>query len=55
MPRSDSLVGGLGGEPRLVVIDIDKGVQLLILRANSREQLIDEIDRQEPTFADFCG
>jgi len=36
VPRSDRLVGGFGGVPRFVGVNLDKGVQLLILRANSR-------------------
>ena len=32
MARPDRLVGGFGGEPRVIGIDIDKGVQLRIVR-----------------------
>ena len=53
MSRPDRLVGGLGGEPRLGGVNLDKGVQLLVVRVDARQQRLDQIDRREPAGADF--
>ena len=55
MPRADRFVGRLGGEPRFLGINLDKGVQLAVRRADPRERGVDEIDRREPPSADLGG
>ena len=53
MSRSDRLVGRLSGEPRLLGVHLDKGMELCIRRLDPRERGIDDIDRREPTGIDF--
>ena len=53
MPRTDRLVGCLGGKPRVLLINLDKGVQLGVSHVDPLEQGIDQIDRREPAAADF--
>ncbi len=47
MARADRLVGGLGSQPRIVAVNLDKGVQLPILGLYARKQRGDDIDRRE--------
>ena len=44
MPRADRLVGRLGGEPRLVAVNLGKGMELLVLCLDAIEQRLDQID-----------
>jgi hypothetical protein len=53
MPRADRLVGRLCREPRVLGINLDKGVQLGVRRADPFEQAIDQIDRREAAGADL--
>jgi len=55
VPRSDRLVGRLGGEPRILGINLDKGMQLGVRRADPGQRSIDEIDGREPTSAYLDG
>ena len=55
MAGADRLVGGLGGEPRVVGIDVDKGVQLRIVRGDAGEQRLDDIDRRQAPRRDLGG
>ena len=36
-------------------VDLDKGVQLLVVRGDAREQRLDQFDRREPAGADLGG
>ncbi len=55
MAGADRLVGRLGGEPRVVGIDLDKGVQLRVVRRDAREQRLDDIDRRQAPRRDLGG
>jgi len=53
VPRADRLVGRFGGEPGLLVIYFDKGVQFPVRLVDPFERGIDNIDRREATSTDF--
>src|SRR5262249_61605251 len=53
MPGPDRLVARLGGEPRLFAINFDKGVQLLVMRPDSIEQRVNQLNGGEPACGDL--
>jgi len=52
---ADRLVGRFGRKPRVVAIDVDKGVQLFVMRGDAREQRLDDIDRRQAPRRDLGG
>ena len=50
---ADRLVGTLGGEPGLVGINLDKGVQFRLARGDAGEVRIDHLDRRQAPGGDL--
>ena len=47
MAGPDGLVGGLGGQPRVGVVDRDERMQRRVAPADPLEQRLDDVDRRQ--------
>ena len=55
MAGADRLVGGLGGEPGILGIDADIGVEFRVVGGDAGEECLDDGDRRQPARGDLAG
>ncbi len=53
MAGADRLLGPLGGQPRIVGIDVDEGAQLGLEAFDAGQQRLDHVDGREPPGRDL--
>ena len=53
VPRAEGFVCRFSSNPRLLLVNLNKGVELTILSADPLEQRVDQIDRRKTASTDF--